>query len=315
MELTCPNSIEANDSRTLTGAGEKSFYLYLGLEKIHADFQKLIQKNRYDDVLLIMNTSGSLQHFMVHTDPEFFHEIFISLLTKALMHTEKGCLEFGYILSGRDHFHFFVKDGAGHLPQDQNEPAERYDSGPFMEGLTRTTDMVEKLGGKMWIDSLPGRATIWWFTIDVQPSHSRNYPFRELSDTCTHPDWSDKTVLVVEDVCNNYLLLETVLLPTKINLINAENCMVAVNSVKRIKDIDLVLMDLRLPVPDGYEASRRIKFHCPSLPIIAVSAYAAGKEIDRCIRAGCDSFLGKPLNTTELIRTMSGLFRKFPIDR
>ena len=119
-----------------------------------------------------------------------------------------------------------------------------------------------------------------------------------------------KTILVVEDLYNNYLLLETLLAPTKVNLINVENGMKAVNTVKRNKNIDLVLMDLRLPVLDGYEASRRIKAHSPELPIVAVSAYAFGEEIDRCIKAGCETLLSKPLNTSELIRTVSGLLQK-----
>ena len=140
-------------------------------------------------------------------------------------------------------------------------------------------------------------------------------PFRELSDTNQRPDWSGKTVLVVEDIYNNYLLLETVLASTKLKFINVENGMKAVNLVKKNTDIDLVLMDLRLPVLDGYEASRRIKAHSPCLPIVAVSAYAIGEEIDRCIKTGCDSFLSKPLNTSKLIRTISELFHKIPADR
>jgi CheY-like chemotaxis protein len=129
------------------------------------------------------------------------------------------------------------------------------------------------------------------------------------------PDWSGKTILVVEDVYSSYLLLETLLGPTHVKLISVENGMKAINTVKKNKHIDMVLMDLRLPVLDGYEASRRIKTLCPWLPIVAISAYAVGEEIDRCLKAGCDSFLSKPINTSELIRTMSELFLKTHTDR
>ena len=252
---------------------------------------------------------------MVHTDPDFFHRIFIDLLTQALSRNETGCLEFGYILVGKDKFHFFVKDGAGHIPFDQEDQKERFEGGPQLEGLESTIGLLDKLDGEMWVESLPGRSKVWWFTLDVQPSNSRNYPFKELSDTGAVPDWSEKTVLVVEDTYDNYVLLETVLRSTNLNLINVENGAKAVNFVRRNKNIDLVLMDLMLPVLDGYEASRRIKSHSPWLPIVAISAYAVGEEIDRCIRAGCDSFLCKPLNTSELIRTMSGLFENKPVER
>ena len=77
-----------------------------------------------------------------------------------------------------------------------------------MDGLAKTAIMVEKLEGKLWVEKLPGRGNTWWFTFNVEPSHSRNYPFKELSDSGSLPDWSDKTILVVEDVSNNYLLPE-----------------------------------------------------------------------------------------------------------
>lgn len=314
-DLTGENIIRGNPDRSLAGTREKSFYLYKNLEKIHSDFQKVIQKNMYNNVLLIMNTPGSLKNLMVHTDPDLFHEIFISLLTKALLQTEKGCLEFGYILSWKDQFHFYVKDGAGYLRRDQYEPPEDFETGPQMEGLEITADVVDMLEGKLWVELLPGRGTAWWFTLDLQPSYSRNYPYKELPDSGSLPDWTGKTIIIVEDTCNNNLLLETILRPTGVNLISVENGLKALNTVKKNKKIDLVLMDLSLPVLDGYEVSRRIKSYSPWLPVVAVSAFAVGKEIDRCINAGCDSFLGKPLNTSELIRTISELFIKFPSDR
>ena len=309
------NSLSPAGDQVSVCTGKKSFYLYKHLEKIHSNFQKVIQCNKYCNVLLVMNTPGSLEHFMVHTDPVLFHEIFLNLLAIALMQAERGCLEFGYILAGKDQFHFFVKDGESNLPEDPYEPVERNNFGPDMDGLAKTASMVEKLEGKLWVEKLPGRGNTWWFTFNVEPSHSRNYPFKELSDPGSLPDWSDKTILVVEDVSNNYLLLETLLKPTGVILISAENGIKAVNAVRKNQDIDLVLMDLKLPVIDGYKASRKIKSLCPWLPVVAVSAYAVGEEIDRCIKAGCDRFLSKPLNTSELIRTMSELFHNIASNR
>jgi len=95
-------------------------------------------------------------------------------------------------------------------------------------------------------------------------------------ETALHPDWSDKAILIVEDAYHNFLLLETILKPTKARVINVENGLKAVNTVKRNDSIDFVLMDLRLPVLDGFEATTRIKALKPWLPIIAVSAYNVG---------------------------------------
>ena len=125
------------------------------------------------------------------------------------------------------------------------------------------------------------------------------------------PDWSDKTILIVEDIYNNFLLLETILQPTKARVINFENGLKAVNAVKRNEGIDFVLMDLRLPVLDGFDATSRIKAFKPWLPIIAVSAYNMGEVYARCIEAGCDAFIRKPLNTTLLMDTMKKLFQQY----
>jgi CheY-like chemotaxis protein len=137
----------------------------------------------------------------------------------------------------------------------------------------------------------------------------------ENLETVQHPDWSDKTILIVEDVYNNFLLLETILQPTKARVINVENGLKAVNTVKRNEGIDFVLMDLRLPVLDGFEATSRIKAFKPWLPIIAVSAYNMGEEYARCIEAGCDAFIRKPLNTTLLMDTMKKLFQQYDKDK
>ena len=84
---------------------------------------------------------------------------------------------------------------------------------------------------------------------------------------------------------------------------------------KRNDSIDFVLMDLRLPVLDGFEATSRIKGFKPWLPIIAVSAYNIGEEYARCMEAGCDAFIRKPLNTTLLMDTMKKLFHHYDKDK
>jgi len=92
--LSGENTISGNGNQALVSAKEKSFYLYKHLEKKHSDFQKVIQQNKYHNVLLIMKTPGSLEHFMAHTDPEIFYEIFMNRLKYlTLAHTWKAWRE------------------------------------------------------------------------------------------------------------------------------------------------------------------------------------------------------------------------------
>ena len=284
---------------------KKDFYLYKTLKKIHAHVQSEIQKLEKLNLLLVLNTPGSLEHFMIHTDQRYFQEIFYHLLSHVLKRANKGCIEFGYKLLEDDQFCFYVNDPGSSASPETNG----YDSHETSLALLCVKELVKQLGGKTWIESTPDQLSSYWFTVDLQPADTgmeTNPPTR-----IRHPDWSGKTILIVEDVYNNYLLLETILKPTKARVINVENGLKAVNIVKRDAGIDFVLMDLRLPVLDGFEATSRIKAFKPWLPVIAVSAYNIGEEHARCMDAGCDAFIRKPLNTTLLMDTMKKLFRQY----
>lgn len=290
----------------------QDFYLYKTLKKIHARVQSDLQKLEKLNLLLVLNTPGSLEHFMIHTDQKYFQEIFHHLLSHVLKQADKGCIEFGYKLLENDQFCFYVNDtGTSQISQAING----HDSHETNLSLLCVKELVKQLGGKTWIESTPDQISSYWFTVDIQPANHSMQTEPENLEALQHPDWSDKTILIVEDVYNNFLLLETILQPTKARVINVENGLKAVNTVKRNEGIDFVLMDLRLPVLDGFEATSRIKAFKPWLPIIAVSAYNMGEEYARCIEAGCDAFIRKPLNTTLLMDTMKKLFQQYDKDK
>lgn len=117
-------------------------------------------------------------------------------------------------------------------------------------------------------------------------------------------DWSQKTVLIAEDVDDNFLFLKTFLRKTKINILWAKEGNEAVEFCKNNKEIDLVLMDIRMPYVDGYEATRRIKEFRPNLPIIAQTAYALNSDYQKVFDAGCDEYITKPILGKILFRKM-----------
>jgi CheY-like chemotaxis protein len=291
---------------------KQDFYLYKTLKKIHARVQADLQKLEKLNLLLVLNTPGSLEHFMIHTDQRYFQEIFYHLFNHVLKQVNKGCIEFGYKLLENDQFCFYVNDPGNSQPVQSNNG---FDSHETNLSLLCVKELVKQLGGKTWIEASPDQISSYWFTVDMQPVNHSMHTESAKPETGEHPEWSDKTILIVEDVYNNFLLLETILQPTKARVINVENGLKAVNSVKRNDLIDFVLMDLRLPVLDGFEATSRIKALKPWLPIIAVSAYNVGEEYVRCIQAGCDAFIRKPLNTTLLMDTMKKLFQQYDKDK
>jgi CheY-like chemotaxis protein len=109
-------------------------------------------------------------------------------------------------------------------------------------------------------------------------------------------------VLVVEDDDINYLFLETVLSRNKIKTIRALNGIEAIELCNTNPNIKLVLMDIKMPFMNGYDATRRIKQINPNLPIIAQTAYAMHKDRNKALEAGCDGYISKPIVTSELLK-------------
>ena len=260
-------------------------------------------------ILLILNTPGSLEHFMVHTDPKTIQKVFDNLLEFTSRSLEKGCIEFGFKLGKEDKLSFYVNQPYSRILSQENFE-EEFES--EAELISEITDMLKPLGGKIWIAKSREAGRTFWFTMDVKPPEQIAEEEEKEPISMPYPDWSEKTILIVDDVHTNLILLETFLNPTSAKVISVDNGLKAVNAVKRNNEIDFVLMDVRMPVLDGYEATRRIKRNKPWLPVIAISAYPGSAESEKWKLAGCDAYLGKPLNFSELLSTMESFLEKVP---
>lgn len=118
-------------------------------------------------------------------------------------------------------------------------------------------------------------------------------------------DWTDKTILIAEDDEANFLLLQKALEKTNAEIIHAENGKDAVKYFKTNPDIDIVLMDIRMPILDGIEATSQIKQIDPGIPIIVQTAFTMSSEKEKSFKAGCDDYISKPINIKELYATIS----------
>ena len=113
-----------------------------------------------------------------------------------------------------------------------------------------------------------------------------------------------KTILIAEDEDNNFIFLQEVLYPTKVNIVRAKTGLQAVHIVKSQPEIVLVLMDIKMPEMNGYQATTIIKELKPSLPVVAQTAYAMAEDIIKGKNAGCDNYLAKPIKPEQLINTL-----------
>jgi CheY-like chemotaxis protein len=284
---------------------KKDFYIYKCLKEIHRLSQAKLVENNHLGILLILNTPGSLEHFMVHTDPDKIRSIFNKILGYMLGYTVRGSIEFGYKLGRDDRLSFYVYEASGLSAELINGREPGKEAGL----LSEINRLLSGLGGRAWVERSPSGEKVFWFTLDILPPGSRDTEIPSETQAHPYPDWKRKTILVVDDVRTNLLLLEGFLIPTRARVISVDNGLKAVNAVKKNPSINFVLMDVRMPVLDGYEATRRIKRIKPWLPVVAISAYPGSAETEKWKKAGCDAFLGKPLNAGELIRTMQRLFK------
>jgi CheY-like chemotaxis protein len=114
-------------------------------------------------------------------------------------------------------------------------------------------------------------------------------------------NWADKSILIAEDDVFSFVYLKEILSPTGINIILAQDGMKAFAECIKNPEISIVLMDIKLPVVNGLESTRLIKRYKPHVVIIAQTAFAMAEDYNRCISAGCDDYLAKPVLPEQLL--------------
>jgi len=117
-------------------------------------------------------------------------------------------------------------------------------------------------------------------------------------------NWDCKKILIAEDEETNFLFIEAILEDTKAILFWAKSGLEVINQFNQNKDIDLILMDIKMPEMDGLTATKKIREIDPNVPIIAQTAYAMSEDKNKCLKAGCNDYLTKPINYRLLLSTI-----------
>ncbi len=242
----------------------------------------------------------------IYTDKTKLQKIISNLLENAIKFTNKGFVKFGYQLV-EDTLEIFVNDtGIGIKPEKQQVIFERFsqeekdysrNASGLGLGLSIAKENTELIGGKISVESIKWQGATFWVKI---PYKRVNEPLGD--DQITIKDQLEKLkykVLIVEDEEVNFLFIE-ILLQDKINLncdvLHATNGKEAVEMYTKNKDIDFILMDINMPIMNGYLATEEIKKINPNVPIIAQTAYSTPEDKAKALGAGCDDFISKPIN-------------------
>jgi signal transduction histidine kinase len=264
----------------------------------------------HKDVLITNHLPLKNGDAVLLTDGTRMRQVLSNLMDNAVKFTSKGTIEIGYELMPQQkqdkipYLRFFVKDSGIGIPNTDLELIfDRYhqvregdESRGSGLGLTIVDALVKKLGGGMKVVSEVGKGSEFSFEIAYLQRNKRNSSQSKSPLDMEAPELKGRHILIAEDVDANYRFVAAIMRKTHAKLSWVKNGKEAVEFMLSNDQVDLVLMDLRMPVMDGYKASEHIKTLQPKVPIIALTAYAVEGDMEKALEAGCDDYLSKPIH-------------------
>ncbi len=242
---------------------------------------------------------------IVKTDREKIYAILTNLIKNAIKFTDSGSIEFGCVNKG-DNLEFFVKDTGIGIPEDRhNAVFERFIQADISDkralqgaglGLAITKAFVEMLGGEIWFRSKENEGTHFFFTIPHLIQGSAGNAKKTRKEANSVKDLNNLKVLIVEDDSTSDKHITLLLNKYNCKVFHAADGIEAVEFCRKTPDIDLILMDIRLPGMNGYEAAMEIRKFNENVVIIAQTAHALAGDKERALESGCNNYLTKPIN-------------------
>jgi len=275
------------------------------IEEIYKDFAETCSLKGIQLKVLKPDLPDAL---IVNTDNEKLRKILSHLLNNAVKFTQKGSISFGYKINEKDIAFSVTDTGTG-----INKDALNVIFNPFMQadvsptrgyegsglGLTIANGLIRLLGGKLEVDTEKGRGSTFNFTLPLSenpiliPQKTVEKPKTKLT---VRP-----LILVAEDDDSNYKYIEIVLQYASYEVIRAENGVEALECCRSHPELQLVLMDIKMPLMDGFEATRQIKAFMPDLPVIALTAHVTADDENEAMVSGCNAYITKPVSKTRLL--------------
>jgi signal transduction histidine kinase len=287
---------------------KKRLDLNILMDELYMSYKSLIKNNISFTVFKGLEDRLSL----ILTDIVKVRQILNNLLNNAIKFTENGYIRFGYTVVN-DELEFFVEDtGIGIDPDFHKDIFERFrkighENIKIYEGvglgLSICKGNIDLLKGKIWLDSEAGKGSKFLFTIPYEPANQEEKIIIKKSESIKNFD--KVTVLIAEDDEINFIYIKEIFRGTGAELLHAADGKEAVEICQNNNKINVVLIDIKMPVMNGYEAIKKIREFRPSLPIIAQTAFALSNEMLKAFNAGSNDYISKPYKKDQLLALVS----------
>jgi signal transduction histidine kinase/arsenate reductase-like glutaredoxin family protein len=268
---------------------------------------------------LSLKNALSAKEAIIKTDREKLYAILTNLVKNAIKYSKEGKIELGYEKMGEE-IEFFVKDtGIGISKDRMNAIFERFIQADIADkmarqgaglGLSISKAYIEMLGGKIWVESEEGVGSCFYFTLPCKVELLIETNNQHFEPSLKIDKIRELKILIAEDDDVSEMLIAINVNEFGKEILKARTGIAAIESCRQNPDIDLVLMDIRMPEMGGYEATQQIREFNKDVIIIAQTAYGLAGDREKAIEAGCNDYIAKPIKKNELIELIQKYFGK-----
>ncbi len=280
---------------------------------LHDFFKLEVSKKNMEIYCHIPN---SAENTFIRSDGEKISGVLTNLIKNSIKYSTKGRIDFGYTIKGL-FVEVYVKDmGIGIPPNRLNAIFDRFVQADIEDikvyegsglGLSISKAYIEMMGGSIWAESAKGVGSQFYFTIPLELIVD-SFENQKTEELLPDPESIKLKILIVEDEEEASEYLSIILDDESNELLFAKNGLECVEICEQVNDIDLILMDIKLPLMDGYAATKKIRSFNKEVIIIAQTAYALTGDREKAINAGCNDHITKPISKGRLLDVISEYF-------
>jgi CheY-like chemotaxis protein/nitrogen-specific signal transduction histidine kinase len=295
------SKIEAGQSDLVETAVDVNLLL---LEHYNFFKREAEQKGIKIEIISMLPENGQV----IKTDYKKLSSVLTNLIKNALKFTKKGGITIGTEIK-EGFIEFSISDTGKGIPKEKiksifdrfiqvdNSIARDHEGSGL--GLSISKAYVEMLGGQISVTSKPEIGSTFVFTIPY--SHIQVQLPVKMTEKNSSESLENKTILIAEDDEISYIYLSRMLALYKLNIIRAYNGQDAIELLEANPDVCIIIMDIKMPIMDGYQATRIIREKGINIPILALTAFAFSDDKEKALAAGCNDYLSKPVKKEKLI--------------